>query len=542
MEIVMKAKAMRSLGASAALGGLVLACSGSSGTVDVVPAGAVSTHVSGDMDRSRASQEPSSVVCDAGDAEHEPEYYRLEPMNRKLKYFPELGEAIGLSKVTSCDGARAFVRGYAEYSAAHPDFDAEQPLEYPEQPLPEAPTEDSGSYEVNKMLNGMANAVNFPVVKIVFRNTVPSDNAIKTQYANFIGSQCTGTFISKNVILTAGHCVSAAAVDWCIQRKFSLANCVPEWFKYSKWTIQFSTFTLTDVWGLADVHPDWFGRIYDPTRALPADHTPGFPDAGASFYNTLIGAQHDVALIHIADDGRLPFDVESNGAKRIALNPPPFAADGVTLTGPLTFYGWGVHPGTDDTMRKSLLTPAFTLNGGAINGRVLTTSDSVLCPGDSGGPLVRSMDVVGNDGQQRPIEAILAVASTGPARPTPTVCPTAAVVGNTDMNWTRVDTLSSRTFITKFIDRFYGPYFRCRERPRAGGPATVMEVAECWGFPCRQPDQCKTQPTGYYCSAAGSLLNQKTCDTCFTQGGGCGCVIGQCLPGPMSTPPAPLPD
>jgi hypothetical protein len=46
-------------------------------------------------------------------------------MSAKLSSYPDLANTLGMTKVTSCDEARAFMRGYYEYLEAHPGFDAE---------------------------------------------------------------------------------------------------------------------------------------------------------------------------------------------------------------------------------------------------------------------------------------------------------------------------------------------------------------------------------------------------------------------------------
>ena len=552
MEMIMKVKATRSSEASAAALALLLAACSGTPTVEVRPRHVGSGPAAGTTDATESSGPPTSVLCSVGDADSGPEYYRFEPMNRKLKYYPDFAAAIGIAQVSDCDSARRYAGGYFDYVRAHPGFDSGQPLEYPYEPLPSRPSGPAGTLEVAKILNGIG-TINLPVVELSFTNTVATNPTIADQYFNFHGSSCTGTFISKNVILTAAHCIAKAAVQSCIENNIAVTSCHPKWFNYHQWSIHFSNFDLTNVWALSDVHPDWFGLGFDPTKPFPASDTPGFPSDDPSLppieqstYDALVGAQHDVALIYIDDDSILPFDVEQDGAKRLALLPPALASDG-TLTGPLAFYGWGAHPASDNTMRKSMQMPALKLNDEAINGRTLTdSSDSIVCHGDSGGPLVRTVNVHTNGGDDQTVEAVLAVTSTGPRAPTKSECPDPSTVqkGNNAMNWSRVDTPSAQNFITRFIDRFYGPYFRCKQRPTTDGPQGTMAVEECWGFPCDDADGCKDQPQGYYCSNPGGDLveTHSECATCAGQGGGCDCVVGQCLPGPGALPPPDLPD
>ena len=81
-----------------------------------------------------ACRAPRGIVCGPS------EVYRLEPMNRRIRYLPDFAAAIGISCVDSCDAARAFTKAYAEYTANHPGFDANMPPE-PEPPPPPLPPE-----------------------------------------------------------------------------------------------------------------------------------------------------------------------------------------------------------------------------------------------------------------------------------------------------------------------------------------------------------------------------------------------------------------
>ena len=73
-----------------------------------------------------------TVICDDGGI------FRLSVMNRKIQSYPELATAVNIHCVRDCDGARAYLKAYAEFSAAHPGFDEQEPLpvEGPEEPMP----------------------------------------------------------------------------------------------------------------------------------------------------------------------------------------------------------------------------------------------------------------------------------------------------------------------------------------------------------------------------------------------------------------------
>lgn len=50
------------------------------------------------------------------------EWYDFGKINDKLAAYPELRRATGLSRVRTCNDARAFIRGYNAYVAEHPTF------------------------------------------------------------------------------------------------------------------------------------------------------------------------------------------------------------------------------------------------------------------------------------------------------------------------------------------------------------------------------------------------------------------------------------
>ncbi|MDQ2646925.1 MAG: hypothetical protein M3020_24185 [Myxococcota bacterium] len=57
----------------------------------------------------------------------EREVYSFPKLNARLRRYPELAAAVGLSEVKTCDDARHFTKRYLEYKATHPDFDDEGP-------------------------------------------------------------------------------------------------------------------------------------------------------------------------------------------------------------------------------------------------------------------------------------------------------------------------------------------------------------------------------------------------------------------------------
>ena len=56
------------------------------------------------------------------------EFYRLSVLNRTIQTYPDFAAAVKIHCVRDCAGARAYLKAYAGYSAAHPGFDADRPL------------------------------------------------------------------------------------------------------------------------------------------------------------------------------------------------------------------------------------------------------------------------------------------------------------------------------------------------------------------------------------------------------------------------------
>jgi hypothetical protein len=55
------------------------------------------------------------------------EVYSFPQMNAHLARYPALAAAVGLTEIKDCEAARQYVRGYQEFSKAHPDFDRKGP-------------------------------------------------------------------------------------------------------------------------------------------------------------------------------------------------------------------------------------------------------------------------------------------------------------------------------------------------------------------------------------------------------------------------------
>jgi len=67
---------------------------------------------------------PGTVVCGAGGKG----VFVLTAINRKLRRYPDFAAAVNIHCVRDCAGGEAFSTAYRNYAAAHPGFDAHEPL------------------------------------------------------------------------------------------------------------------------------------------------------------------------------------------------------------------------------------------------------------------------------------------------------------------------------------------------------------------------------------------------------------------------------
>ena len=446
----------------------------------------------------------ASIVCgyiDTGASVPEPELYMLSAINHKLDAYPGLAVAVGLDTVSNCDDARRYVEAYTAYALDNPGFAAEEQGV----PLPEGEPEPSHSgppeTQIQKIANG-TNAADDPIVRLEFpiwpqtddqKRSQPGDASWGTDAAGNVDPEsdprgktvtCTGTFINRNWIVTAAHCLSYAAVNGCIFRGLTRAQCQPDWAQWGQWTIRGARngtgYVMRNVEARGYVHSKWYGTTWS--------QNPAFCPPKSACYSRALGATHDLALLYVPtdQDDRLAANLEENGAKRLSIiDPDPSWS--------LTFAGWGDPVQTDPqgnavaVLRASNPSSSFSVIKPDMVNAVLTATISTPtapypCPGDSGGPLMRTgLQMATNAGTKTGLEAVVGVMSHGYS-----LC---APLDDQPFFWTLVSSPGNLGFIEDTMRR-WPPYDNlvCPKRPVNGDPippaGPPASVEECWGTPC----------------------------------------------------------
>jgi hypothetical protein len=416
------------------------------------------------------------------------EWYSATAMNNKLRHFPEFAEFSGVKLVASCDDARHFYDRYVEYLELHPRFDEGEPL--PEDRLPKVlPPEnvepDSAwldQEEIQKMENGTGDRLS-PVVGLSY--TSPLGIAI-----------CSGSFIAKNWIMTAAHCLQTDPA-WTPTDPEPAAK-VHKWYEWKVSVAGPQGVVAGDVrtfkYVLQYVDPRYAGFRNGQNYALP----------------------YDFALLYVLDtqDGRLPNNIPNPSGSDI---PYLRLSKRNSLTSSSTV--WGMGETDPSTLKRGSLT-SYTLTPVDTSQATFTTTvpgGAVphLCRGDSGGPIVDRYDILDpSTGVPTPQYVASATLSGSPNVASGRLC---ANMSGDVVNWVRTD--AERDWIGLSVaDRY--PFFACKEKASVNSPTN--DYYECWGPPCQADADCSV---GEACFRPGSVLTG--CTGCAS--GGCDCIYGQCF-------------
>jgi hypothetical protein len=507
----------------------------------------------------------ASRICD--DDQGTTGIYVFSAMNHKLAHYPAFAEAFGTQLVSECETAVRFEAAYADYLQAHPGFDADEPL--PPSPEGEAaafPDDilEKAEQEVQKVGGVVGTNVDNAIVKIQFdscsthlhKNGRFCPNADASWVVNGADlrhntSICTGTFISKNWILTAAHCITLAAVDSCMDKGVSRTNCVPKWDNYGKWVVEGTYNTEFDAQGIPISSPVTYREVFGMRAYVDTEwrgrnlSTNEKTCTTTDCARTDLAADHDLALLYIdrRNDGRLPPRVEDDAAKRLNITFP--LASWTFAVG-----GWGDPPGNmgqevfrqGDFPAGTIMYPQGALSNQMVVSNFAGNSAAYVCHGDSGGPVLRTgLQVATNRNIVKSnVEAIVAVNSSSNAHCDGTTEPSPIL-------WraTLIHTPNHRKFIHDSMNRWPWTAQTCVEKSLNNtGP---KQVEECWGkpctfdgTPCTKDETCQGQPREIFASLPVGDSMCKVCQgfpgTNPTTGArldlDCNCLEGQCVKDP----------
>ena len=476
-----------------------------------------------------------------------PEYYILSSINRKLDYYPEFAKAIGTTSVSTCEEARAFVVAYNGYFAAHPYFDKDLPSD-PRVLVPPttlAPETAPGVTTVPKIFNGLptgpTTSSRFPVVEISYQLPAgqQSTGGSLCDSSEPCTERCSGTFISKNFILTAAHCFQKLAYMYPPGK-------APQWETAGyhdnesgtdiSWTVSWpdqngavapaggaGTWT-GKAWTI--VHPDYIG--------LTAVTMSGNVQIWTTPLGSPGGTGYDIGLLWITPDN--DWQLAAN-AQDSSMAVQLQMVDSLLSNWQLTDYGYGPTTQPADftmppppvlTSRAIELPPNNPVGGNGVGsaltepvGNLGNGNYGSLCKGDSGGPLVRLALTSG----PTPEPVIVGVNSEyypSTVNGDDTYC---AFDSSQTIQWSRTDV--AIPFLTQMVQAWNGSLtFSPPVQPEGSQPNSYVEF---WGSPCR--GNCNCTAAGTRCANSPTDPNSAHTSACPACGDGtCNCMIGQCLP------------
>jgi hypothetical protein len=387
------------------------------------------------------------------------EYYVRPAIENKLRAFPEFASYVGLSFVSNCAQGAQYQERYDAYSLEHPGFDDGQPLgELP------VIAQDSVATNQQKLINGVPPDWEFPNNPVIrFRSPAipgPPAGQPPSEPEQTHSGTCTGTFVSRDMFVTAAHCMSRTRTG--------------------------SDTFARDLHGNVSYEIQWYVAGGTPTFPQTLDVTQ-YPNPD---YASRDDSSNDIAIVYVGpwlnpDAANQSAELEDGGAMRLTTTQPVISAtapatymagagypDAVLKAAPMRITGYGLignntHPSTQFPPR----TFHADLSG---------SDDPAVCSGDSGGPAYRMADLGGGRGQAQVMIGVLHSRYGEPDPLSPCATP-----GNTQI-WTSV--FAHLPFLKRTL-RYW--YFPC-DTP-AG-----KDYSECWGAACTSDAGC---PNSQVCGA-----------------------------------------
>jgi hypothetical protein len=479
---------------------------------------------------------------DAGAGDHA--WYAVDSMTRKLRRFPALAGFVGLSEVSSCEDAIVYARAYDQFALQNPGFDVAASATNTEM----AESNERHILPRLKIIGGNSDKLHSfpgkpsPIVRLLPVSWLANDK--QAQFTNAAGKLinqfcdpiviCSGTFISKYWILTAGHCLQHTE-KLSVGANPRLPPPAPYPYCVNGDGGQPVSVGVKPLAGTADYIIQWSSDTSDPfskeltsplgvhVRQVP------FPTYGTT--GVPITQDRDLALLYLDPwnhiDGLLPPDTDHGQIASIKASPSaPVGSDGFYVA------GYGVTPADPDNLllMETAATNDITWSGPWARAGIPTTgwNGKGPCVGDSGGPLFRKTL------QQAPYP--LRVVTYGvtsalyhgdPSKPKFQGC---TAVGDT-VTWGR---LEGDPEVINWINKTKAKYGEgpCRE---ADEKEDIGMTYRCWGKPCGGT-QNLTCDSGWRCVGAGASIrpsdtcDMRLCPQATNPNALCECVIGQCMP------------